>query len=331
MPMTIVPGGLPVSTPRTRSLAAAICLTLFLAMPAGEARAEIPAAPDGWAVQFADDFNGPAHTLPSAARWRFSLGHGYPGGPDNWGTGEIQSYTADTANVSLDGRGTLLITPRQDEPDRWTSARIETNIDTFRPPVGGMMRVQARIRMPDVAGDAALGYWPAFWMLGGPYRESLNWPAVGELDLMENVNGLNRVWAVLHCGTAPGGPCNESSGIGNDAPCPDTTCQSSFHVYALEWDRSVTPAQLRWYVDGTLYHRVGEEQLPAGTWRDMSDHRGYFILLNVAMGGGFPDAYAPVKTPAITTVPGKSMAVDYVAVWTRPGSAVPLLQAFPSD
>ena len=39
-----------------------------------------------------DDFNGPNGSLPSSSNWIFDLGHGYPGGPDNWGTGEIQSY-----------------------------------------------------------------------------------------------------------------------------------------------------------------------------------------------------------------------------------------------
>lgn len=33
-----------------------------------------------------------------------------------------------------------------------------------------------------------------------------NWPGVGEFDIMENVNGIDRVWGVLHCGVNPGGP-----------------------------------------------------------------------------------------------------------------------------
>ena len=106
---------------------------------------------------------------------------------------------------------------------------------------------------------------------------------------MENVNGINSVWGVLHCGVAPGGPCNENNGIGASRACPGSTCQSAFHTYRFEWDQSVTPNQLRWYVDGQQFHSVSQGQLPADTWNQMTSHTGYFIILNVAMGGAFPE------------------------------------------
>jgi beta-glucanase (GH16 family) len=56
------------------------------------------------------------------------------------------------------------------------------------------MRISARIKMPNVTGNAAAGYWPAFWSLGNKYRGNYqNWPMVGEFDIMEvNHCGLNR-------------------------------------------------------------------------------------------------------------------------------------------
>jgi hypothetical protein len=48
----------------------------------------------------------------------------------------------------------------------------------------------------------------------------------------------------------------------------------------------------------------------------MTNHAGYFILLNVAMGGAFPDALAG-PTPTASTVSGVPMRVDYVAVYTK--------------
>ena len=55
--------------------------------------------------------------------------------------------------------------------------------------------------MPNVTGAAALGYWPAFWMLGSPNRaDRWSWPGIGEFDIMENVQGLNWSYDVLHCG-----------------------------------------------------------------------------------------------------------------------------------
>jgi beta-glucanase (GH16 family) len=298
----------------------AVVIAMAAVHPGPAADAAVPSTPPGWTAAFTEDFNGAAGSLPSSSTWRFSTGHGYPGGPPNWGTGEIQNHTNNPANVNVDGNGNLRITPLRDGAGNWTSARIETNRQNFRPPAGGIMRVEGRIQMPNVTGNAALGYWPAFWMLNAPYRGDFgNWPGGGEFDIMENVNGLNNVWGVLHCGVAPGGPCNEFNGIGNSRPCPGSTCQSAFHTYRFEWDTSISPNQLRWYVDGQQYHTVSQNQLPAATWNQMTSHAGFFIILNVAIGGGFPNGVAGFTTPTSATVPGQPLVVDYVAVWYRNG------------
>lgn len=291
-------------------------LVLAVACVRGPVQAQVPHA-QGWALQFVDDFNGAAGALPSRATWRFDLGHGYPGTGNDWGTHEVEAYTARPQNVSLDGEGHLKITARRDRDGHWTSARIETRRDDFRAPHGGIIRVQARIRMPNVHGKAALGYWPAFWALGHGFRGRQPWPAAGELDVAENVNGLDRVWGTLHCGVNPGGPCHEKHGLSADAPCPHTRCQAGFHVYTAEWDRSVRPNRIRWYVDGRLYHTLAQNQLPGATWRRMSLPDGMFLLLNMAMGGDFPDRLHDAPTPIAATEPGHAMLVDYVAVWTR--------------
>jgi hypothetical protein len=290
---------------------------VLMGLTAPAARAQVPAR-SGWTLQFADDFSGPHGQLPSSANWQFDLGHGYPGAGANWGTHEVEANTARPENVSLDGEGHLRIVPLRDANGAWTSARIETRRDDFHAPAGGVLRIEARIRMPDVHGEAALGYWPAFWSLGRSFRKQLDWPANGEVDVMENVNGLNRVWGTLHCGISPGGPCHEKAGLSADVPCPGSTCQADFHVYSAEWDRRTSPQVLRWYVDGQLYHTVHENDEPAATWHRRSAREGMFLILNVAIGGEFPDRLsAPVPTPVAATEPGHAMLVDYVAVWTR--------------
>ncbi|MFI9340819.1 glycoside hydrolase family 16 protein [Streptomyces sp. NPDC052773] len=285
---------------------------------APSATAAAPPPPSGWTQVFVDDFEGAAGSGVNTANWQYATGTGYPGGPANWGTGEIETMTSSRDNVSLDGNGNLRITPRRDASGRWTSGRIETNRTDFQPPANGKLRVEARIQVPNVTGAAAKGYWPAFWMLGAPYRGNYwNWPAVGELDIMENTQGLNTVWATMHCGTSPGGPCNETSGIGGSTTCPGTTCQAGFHTYRMEWDRSTSVEEIRFYVDGVNYHTVRENQVDATTWSNATDH-GFFIILNVAMGGGFPDAFG--GGPDAGTVPGHSMVVDYVQVLSSGGS-----------
>ena len=98
----------------------------------------------------------------------------------------------------------------------WTSGRIETIRDDFAAPVGGQLEITASLQQPNVSGNAALGYWPAFWTLGTPFRtDGGQWPKDGEVDIMEDVNGLSSVYGTLHCGVSPGGPCHETSGIGS--------------------------------------------------------------------------------------------------------------------
>lgn len=309
-------------TARRALLAGSSALVLIgTAIVTTNANASAPTPPSGWSTVWTDDFDGSANTLPNSANWIIDTGTSYPGGPANWGTGEIQTYTNQTRNLALDGSGNLRITPIKDG-NSWTSARIETQRTNFKPPSGGLLAIEGRIRMPNITGNAALGYWPAFWALGAPYRGNYqNWPGIGEFDIMENVNGINSVWGVLHCGVAPGGPCNEFNGIGGSRACPGSTCQSAFHTYRFEWD--TTNDQLRWYVDGQQFHSVTRGQIGDSAWNNMTSHQGYFILLNVAMGGGFPNGVAGFNTPTGDTQSGASMFVDYVTVQTRGGGTQP--------
>ncbi|MET0865035.1 MAG: family 16 glycosylhydrolase [Nakamurella sp.] len=282
------------------------------------------AAPTSWESTFRDDFNGSG--LPNSSNWLLTLGTSYPGGPEGFGTGEIQTMTNNPRNVNV-RNGNLYITPQRDASGQWTSARVETQRSNFKPADGGVMRMESRLQMPNVTGVEAEGYWPAFWALGSPYRaDRWSWPGVGEFDIMENVNGLNWTYNVLHCGTW-GGPCNEPEGINNGRPgnsgepCKVTTCQAGFHTYAMEWDRSGNSDQLRWYLDGELTFTVNENQVPTATWNSLADHAGYFVILNVSISGAFPAKLGAQATPA--TKPGVPLVVDYVEVKYAGGQGNP--------
>ncbi len=65
-----------------------------------------------------------------------------------------------------------------------------------------------------------------------------------------------------------------------------------------------------WYVDGKAYHRLTPASLPSGAkW--VYDHP-FFLLLNVAVGGGWPG------DPDSTTTFPQQMVVDYVRVYSEP-------------
>ena len=300
--------------------AGALALTGAVIATAGPAAAADPT----WQTVFRDDFTGSG--LPDPNKWILTQGTSYPGGPDAFGTGEIETMTNRPENVDV-RNGNLYITPQRDSAGRWTSARVESAASNYRPPAGGVMHVESRLQLPNVTGSEALGYWPAFWMLGGPYRQDRwSWPAIGEFDIMENVQGLNWTYNVLHCGVWAGGPCNEQEGINNGvnnagAPCKVTTCQAGMHTYGLEWDDSGAVEQLRWYLDGELTFTVNANQVPAATWNSLADHAGYFIILNVAMGGAFPNKLG--GGPNAGTKPGVPMVVDYVEVKYAGGSGTP--------
>jgi beta-glucanase (GH16 family) len=262
---------------------------------------------DGWKTVWREDFDGTAGELPSRSDWQLDTGTSYPGGAPQWGTGEIQTYTADTANVALDGDGHLKITATRDGAGVWRSARLETTRSDFRAQPGETLKAEARIRVP----DGGPGYWAAFWMLGEPFRgDYWNWPGIGEIDVMEfKGSEASNVYGTFHCGVAPGGPCNENNGIGNRTSAAEPL-HAGFHTYAVQWDRTTAPEEIRWYLDGKPYHTVRQDQVDAATWSKATDH-GFFVLLNLAIGGSFggpPDA---------GTRPGASMVVDDVTVSRR--------------
>jgi len=269
-----------------------------------------------WSLVWSDDFDGAAGTRPAAKDWIYRTGIGYPGGATQWGTGELERMTDSTENASLDGGGRLKITPlrKGSGVGVWTAARLETQRTDFAAPAGGAVRIEASLKLPDVSGPAAAGYWPAFWALGAPARPAAgtNWPKIGEWDIMENTNGHDSVWHTFHCGVAVGGPCTEPSGVGSgELPCAG--CKTAFHTFAIEYHREVAPEELRWFVDGKNTFSIRATQVDPATWAAANQH-GFFVILNVAIGGAFPKAFGGGPTPA--TKPGVPLLIDRVAVFT---------------
>jgi beta-glucanase (GH16 family) len=263
----------------------------------------------GWTRVWTDTFDGAAGSGVDRSVWKYNTGTGI------FGTGEIETMTDSTSNVHLDGHGNLGITALG-HGRSWTSGRIQTISSDRGAPAGGEMAVTASIRQPNPA--VGLGYWPAFWMLGPG-----DWPGTGEIDILEDVNALNKLAGTLHCGNLDQtnsdgtlGPCHEFTGISSGLlPCPG--CQTGYHTYTVIVDRTnPTAEQIRWYIDGRQFFQVSEDQVNQAAWTAAVDH-GYSIIFDLAIGGGFPDGVCQCSTPSDQTTSGGTMTVRYVSVYDR--------------
>jgi beta-glucanase (GH16 family) len=257
--------------------------------------------PAVWSLVWSDDFDGPNGSPVDSSKWSFDIGG------NGWGNNELETYTSRTANADLEGGNLVIKTLKEtftgsDGITRdYTSARLLTKTK-FTQTYG---RFEARIKVP-----YGQGLWPAFWMLGDNI-DTAHWPNCGEIDVMENIG---KEPSIVH-GTFHG-PCySGAGGITAAYTLPSgQKFSDDFHTFAVEWEPNV----MRFYVDGLLYKTRTPADLPAGTtW--VFDHP-FFILLNVAVGGGFPG------NPDASTVFPQRMVVDYVRVYQRATpSNVPVL------
>ena len=259
------------------------------------------ANPAVWSLVWSDEFDGPNGSPVDSGKWSFDIGG------NGWGNNELETYTSRTANADLEG-GTLVIKALKETftgtdgiTRNYTSARLLTKTK-FTQMYG---RFEARMKIP-----YGQGLWPAFWMLGDNIGTA-GWPTCGEIDIMENIG---KEPSIVH-GTFHGPGYSGAQGVSAAYTLPNgQKFSDDFHTFAVEWEPNV----MRFYVDGLLYKTRTPSDLPAGkTW--VFDHP-FFIILNVAVGGGFPG------NPDASTVFPQQLVVDYVRVYQRAvPSNVPLL------
>jgi beta-glucanase (GH16 family) len=269
-----------------------LALVLLIIGPYGspEFAAPTQAQSSGWQVVWSDEFNGPTGSGVDPLKWTFDIGG------NGWGNNELESYTNRLQNADVEN-GSLVISALNENytgsdniQRNYTSARLKTE-GVFAQTEG---RFEANIQIP-----YGQGLWPAFWMLGSNI-DQVSWPTCGEVDIMENVGREpSRVHGTIH---GPG--YSGANGITAFDDLSSGRFADAYHLYAVEWEPNV----IRWYVDSTLYETRTPADLNGHTW--VYDHP-FFILLNVAVGGGFPG------NPDGTTVFPQKMAVDYVRVYKR--------------
>jgi beta-glucanase (GH16 family) len=223
---------------------------------------------------WSDEFNSDG--APDSSKWGYDLGAG------GWGNNEPQYYTNRPENVIVQN-GVLKITTIKEKfnGSDYTSARILTK-GKYSFKYG---KIEFRAKLP-----AAAGTWPALWMLGDNIS-TVNWPACGEIDVMEHIgNDRNRIHGSLHSPGRSGNTPDTGTVINDNAT-------TAFHIYTAEW----SPASIKFYVDNKLYYTfVNGASFPF--------NQNFFLIINCAIGGNFGGKIDPNFTSS-------TFEIDYVRVY----------------
>ncbi|KAI0166231.1 putative endo-1,3(4)-beta-glucanase [Xylariaceae sp. FL1272] len=254
----------------------------------------------GFKVVWQINFQGAKGGTVSTANWNIIQS-------SNNANAELETYTKSNTNHHLSGDGSLLIIPHKNAQGAWTSARLESKY-TFTPKLGKRTIVQAKIRFGKNAIAHKQGIWPAFWMLGDSIRHGTPWPACGEIDILETVNGALTGYGTVHCDVYPGGICNEGSGLGGTVSISD----QGWHTWRVIINRthgSWMQDFIVWERNGVQFEEVSGARIGnQSVWQSLVNSPLY-IILNVAVGGTFPG------NPNANTQGGlgSAMEVGYVA------------------
>ena len=252
-----------------------------------------------WSDEFTNSTS--ANAEPNPLVWTYDTGN------SGFGNSELEDYCAwgsstapcDTANpnayVGTDGY--LHIAAQQPSTGVYTSARLKTE-GLFSFQYG---RFEIRAQLPE-----AQGFWPAGWLMGNSIA-SVNWPACGEMDVMERIDAAGSPdWndGSIHGTGFTGG----NLGTTYDFPAGQTA--AGWHTYGMIWSKN----SVAYYVDDSTspyvtYTPSSISGLSGAVWPFNSGPS--FIILNLAVGGSWPG------NPTSSTPFPSAMLVDCVRVYTN--------------
>jgi len=219
---------------------------------------------------------------PDDANWTYDIGTGSNG----WGNNESQYYTDRPENVTAKD-GVLRIKAKKEDylGSSYTSSRLKTE-GKFDFTYG---RVDVKAILPSGGGC-----WPAIWMLGSNIG-TVNWPACGEIDIMEYTsNAPGSISSAIHNGSSSGNTVNVKS-----VDIEDET--EEFHLYTMIWSED----KIYFLLDEEVYYTYNPVAKNNDTW---PFHADQFLILNVAMGGTLGGNIDPGFTES-------EMILDYVKVY----------------
>ncbi|MEY2634681.1 MAG: hypothetical protein RIS75_621 [Actinomycetota bacterium] len=232
---------------------------------------------------WSQEFDSPQGASPDLTFWSYQIGDGTDYGIPGWGNQELEYYT-DT-QATMDGEGNLVlhaVKNSQDAQDfmcyygpaQWLSSRLATAGKlTFK-----YGRIEARIKAPTGGGS-----WPALWMLGTDIEQN-PWPQCGEIDIIElRGNAPREVIGTVH-GPDYFGDNGNGTSLWLDADVAD-----EFHTFTIDW----LPDSITWYFDGRKYFALTAADVAPKEW--VFNHE-FYLLLNLAVGGGFAGEVDPDLT-----------------------------------
>ena len=240
-----------------------------------------------WKLVWSDEFN--YNGLPDSTKWKYDT----EGNSAGWGNREEEFYTIGKKENAHVENGQLYITAiREDiEGKKYSSARLVSKVDWL------YGRIETRAKLP-----AGLGTWPAIWMMPGGWTfNDGNWPAIGEIDIMEHVgHDLNVIHASAHSTDYQWQIGTQKTAV---MTVPDAT--TNFHSYTLEW----SPEVMKMYIDDSCYFTYVNEGLGVSKW---PYNKPFYLILNLAVGG----AWGGAKGIDEAAFP-QTMKLDYVRVYQK--------------
>ncbi|MBK9733913.1 MAG: family 16 glycosylhydrolase [Saprospiraceae bacterium] len=239
-----------------------------------------PLSYPGYKLVWADEFDS---TALNTNNWVHETGAG------GWGNSELQHYREDNTSFL---KGNIVITAKSQKygSSNYTSSRLKTQgKKAFK-----YGRIDIRAVLPK-----GQGMWPALWMLGSNIT-SVNWPACGEIDIMELAGNLpNRAVGTVHFGANVSQHQYKSMSkylTGNK------NFQDEYHVFSIIWKENL----IEFFVDDEKFHSITPADLGTATY---PFNKPFFFIMNVAVGGTFPG------NPDNSTPFPQSMVVDYLRVF----------------
>lgn len=267
-----------------------------------------------WSDEFGAAAPARGSGRPDSHLWNYDTG-----ADTNASVGILCAYGSDAAPCdpafpnSYLSDGDLHILAQQPSQGVFTTARIDTR-GRFSFQYG---RLEARIWVPE-----GQGIWPAFWLLGDNV-DAVGWPACGEIDIMERINGPGLPPAGMDPVPSPppsASDWNKGSlhGTGFTGNAIGTLYYFRRGVTAAGWHTYgiiKTPERIEFYIDdpahpyATLTPRsIGS--LPGSVW-PFDNGQSFYVILNIAVGGDWPGS------PDSSTHFPATMRVDYVRLYSN--------------